>query len=445
MNQLPTDFLIGAATAAHQVEGNNVHSDYWAMEHMKYTSFVEPSLDAVDHYNRFEEDIRLMAEAGLNAYRFSIEWARIEPKEGEFDEHEIAHYRSVLECCRANGIEPIVTMHHFTSPKWLIGKGGWEAQETVDYFARYCKYVAEQLGELMKYVCTINEANMGLQIAAISERYMKQMQAKMQQAAGKAQSESDESGAAGNQEGTVQVGLNMSAMMENMQKQKQENLEIFGTDDPHTFVSARTKEGDILVMKAHQAAKAAMKEVRPELLVGLTLSLHDIQAIEGGEEKAAKEWEEEFTHYLPYLKDDDFFGLQNYTRSIIGADGIQPNPEGARVTQMDYEDYPEALGHVIRKVYGDLKIPIMVTENGIATSDDAQRVTFIQKALSGVEACIADQIPVIGYMYWSLLDNFEWQKGYSMTFGLVEVDRNTQIRKPKPSLEVLGSFTNNKK
>ena len=112
---------------------------------------------------------------------------------------------------------------------------------------------------------------------------------------------------------------------------------------------------------------------------------------------------------------------------------------------MDYEDYPEALGHVIRKVYGDLKIPIMVTENGIATSDDAQRVTFIQKALSGVEACIADQIPVIGYMYWSLLDNFEWQKGYSMTFGLVEVDRNTQIRKPKPSLEVLGSFTNNKK
>ena len=237
----------------------------------------------------------------------------------------------------------------------------------------------------------------------------------------------------------------MSAMMENMQKQKQENLEIFGTDDPHTFVSARTKEGDILVMKAHQAAKAAMKEVRPELLVGLTLSLHDIQAIEGGEEKAAKEWEEEFTHYLPYLKDDDFFGLQNYTRSIIGADGIQPNPEGARVTQMDYEDYPEALGHVIRKVYGDLKIPIMVTENGIATSDDAQRVTFIQKALSGVEACIADQIPVIGYMYWSLLDNFEWQKGYSMTFGLVEVDRNTQIRKPKPSLEVLGSFTNKKK
>ena len=104
------NFIIGAATAAHQVEGNNLYSDYWAQEHMDCTSFSEPSGIACDHYNRYEEDIRLLAEAGLNAYRFSIEWARIEPQPGQFDESETEHYRRVLECCRANGVTPIVTI-----------------------------------------------------------------------------------------------------------------------------------------------------------------------------------------------------------------------------------------------------------------------------------------------------------------------------------------------
>lgn len=121
--KLPEHFLIGAATAAHQVEGNNIHSDLWAMEHMKHTSFSEPSLDAVDHYHRYEEDIKLLADAGLNAYRFSIEWARIEPEEGSFDLNEVEHYRDVIACCKKYGVEPFVTLHHFSSPKWLMSKG----------------------------------------------------------------------------------------------------------------------------------------------------------------------------------------------------------------------------------------------------------------------------------------------------------------------------------
>ncbi len=420
MGKFAKGFLVGAATAAHQVEGNNIHSDYWALEHMKYGNFNEPSLDAVDHYNRYEEDIQMMAAAGLNAYRFSIEWARIEPEQGKFDKKEIEHYRSVLRCCHENGIEPIVTMLHFTSPKWLIENGGWEKEDTIEAFADYCRYVAEELGDEMHYVCTINEANMGLQVAAIAERYKRQMMAKM--------------------EGAAQVGMNFNEMMANMQKQKEENLKVFGTDTPQTFVSARTKEGDILVMRAHQAARKAMKEVKPELKIGLSLSLHDIQAVEGGMERAMKEWEEEFTHYIPYIKEDDFFGLQNYSRSLIGPDGIMPNPAGAKVTQMDYENYPEALEHVIRRVYQEMPIPIMVTENGIATEDDAERVIFIKTALSGVQSCIADKIPVLGYMHWSLMDNFEWQKGYSMKFGLIAVDRTTQTRTAKESLTVLGSY-----
>ncbi|MDY3888046.1 MAG: family 1 glycosylhydrolase [Agathobacter sp.] len=438
MSRFPEGFMVGAATAAHQVEGNNIHSDYWAMEHMKHTSFNEPSMDAVDHYNRYEEDIHLMAEAGLNTYRFSIEWARIEPEEGKFDQSEIEHYRDVLKCCRDNGIEPVVTMMHFTSPVWVIRNGGWENQSTVDAFARYCKYVVSQLGDLMKYVVTINEANMGLQVAAIAERYKRQMMEKMKDKKNK-QKQDD------NMEGTAQVGMNFNTMMKNMFWQGFENKKIFKTRKPQNFVSARTPEGDILVMRAHQAARTAMKETCPHLLIGLSLSLHDIQAVNGGEERAAKEWEEEFTHYLPYIKEDDFFGLQNYTRSVIGPDGIQPVPQGAETTQMDYEFYPQALEHVIRRANEEFKsagkeMPILISENGIATSDDTRRIAFIDEATKGVAACIADGIPVIGYCHWSLMDNFEWQKGFSMTFGLIAVVRDTMKRIPKESLSFLGNL-----
>lgn len=422
MKKFNSDFLLGASTAAHQVEGNNIHSDFWAMEQMQYSSFEEPSLDAVDHYHHFREDIRLMAEAGLNAYRFSVEWARIEPEPGKFDEEEIAHYREVLLCCRENGIEPIVTMHHFSSPKWLIEQGGWEAEETIEKFASYCAYVAEKLGDLMQYVCTINEANMGLQMAAIEERYRKMLQK--------------------HQESNLQVGVSLDKEMfaERIQKQAMENQQVFGTMKPEIFLSSKSKKGDELILKAHQAARTAMKSVRPELKIGLTFSLHDIQALPGGEALAEKEWNNEFLHYLPYLKEDDFFGLQNYTRTLIGKEGTLPVPEDTETTQMGYEFYPQALGHVIQAVYKDLKLPILVTENGIGTADDTRRTAFIEEALKGVASCQEKNIPVIGYLHWSLLDNFEWQKGFSKTFGLIAVDRETQTRYPKESLRYLGTF-----
>lgn len=361
-------FMIGAATAAHQVEGNNIHSDYWLQEHMPHTSFAEPSGEACNHYNRYEEDIKIMAAAGLNAYRFSIEWARVEPEEGRFDPSEIEHYRNVIRCCKENGLEPIVTLLHFTSPAWLIKKGGWEAESTIADFRRYATYVMEQLGGELRCVCTINEANMGLQLAAIARRFQL-----MAQQAAKAQA-----GDAKKAEGTVQVGI--------------------------------------------------------------TLSMHDLQALPGGERFARAAWDEEFRHYLPYIRDDDFLGVQNYTRTQYGPEGQLPAPEGAELTQMDYEFYPEALEHVIRRVAEDFKGDIIVTENGIATADDARRVEFIRRALAGVQNCIADGLPIKGYFYWSLMDNFEWQKGFAMQFGLIAVDRaNGQTRTAKPSLAYLGS------
>lgn len=422
MNQFPENFLLGASTAAHQVEGNNIHSDYWRMERMKSTSFVEPSADAVDHYNRYQEDILLLKNAGLNCYRFSVEWARIEPEEGRFDEAEVEHYRSMIRFCKDNGITPIVTLHHFTSPKWLICKGGWEAESTVEDFRRYCAYIAQTLGKELTYIVTINEANMGLQLAAITKRYMKELLLPKKK----------------DTDGKAQVGINLKQMIANQKIAAAENQEVFGTEKLHTFVSQRTPEGDLLIMRAHVAAREAMKAICPHLKIGLSLSLHDMQPQKGGKRHAAREWQAEFGHYLPYIQDDDFIGVQNYSRSRFGFFGQLDAPKDAEMTQMNYEFYPEALGNVIRAVHKDFRGDILVTENGIATGDDSRRVEFIRRALAGVQACMDDGIPVKGYCHWSLLDNFEWQKGFSMTFGLIGVDRTTQTRYPKQSLFYLG-------
>lgn len=426
MSKFPKGFFLGAATAAHQVEGNNCNSDCWAQEQMPHTTYKEKSGIACDHYNRYAEDIRLMKQAGLNAYRFSIEWARIQPEDGVFDESQIAHYRDVIRCCKENGLEPVVTLFHFSSPVWLIRKGGWEAETVVEDFAKYVAYVIKALGSDLHYVCTINEANMGLQVAAISRRYT-MMAKRAAEAAAKAG-------------GEVQMGLNMQAMMENMKYQAMENMAAFGTAQPHCFNLGGSEHSDLLVMKCHQAAKKIIKEIYPNIQVGLTLSLHDLQPASGSEARAEAAWAEEFTHYLPYIQDDDFLGVQNYTRTLVGAEEDLPVPDGAERTQMGYEYYPEALEHVIRKVHKDFHGNLMVTENGVSCDDDTRRVNFINVATDGVAHCIADGIPVKGYFYWSLMDNFEWQMGYKMTFGLIAVDRNTLERKPKDSLYHLGSL-----
>lgn len=426
MKQFEKGFFIGAATAAHQVEGNNTNSDCWAQEQMPHTTYKDKSGIACDHYNRYEEDIKLMKSAGLNAYRFSIEWARIQPEDGVFDDEQIEHYRNVIRCCREHGIEPVVTLFHFSSPVWIIRKGGWEAETVVEDFEKYVSYVIKALGSEIKYVCTINEANMGLQVAAISRRYT-MMAKKAAAAAGKPDG------------GEVQMGLNMQAMMENLKFQAMENTEVFGTPQPHCFNLGGSEHSDLLTMKAHQAAKKVIHDLYPDIQVGLTLSLHDMQPVEGGEARAEAAWAEEFTHYLPFIQDDDFLGVQNYTRTLVGAEEDLPVPDGAERTQMGYEYYPQALEHVIRAVAKDFHGNIMVTENGVSCDDDSRRVNFIQIALDGVARCLADGIPVKGYFYWSLMDNFEWQMGYRMQFGLIAVDRTTQKRTPKPSLAYLGS------
>lgn len=414
-------FLVGAATAAHQVEGNNVHSDYWLMEHLKHSDFVEPSGAAVDHYNRYEEDIRLLAEAGCNAYRFGIEWARIEPQEGVFCEKELEHYRQVLLCCRAHDVTPVVTLMHFSSPAWLIKRGGWAKPYVVDAFARYAKMVAQELGPLMPYVCTINEANMGLQLHKITADMLQSAKRK---------------------EGSVQVGQNMGLDLKAILLGMLEKGKVFGCSPfgVNTFLMPRSEKKERIVMAAHRAAAGAIRQASPTSKVGLTLSLFDYQALDDGAQRADQLWYEDFGWYLPYIQQDDFLGVQNYSRKLVDHSGaLAPAPD-APVTQMGYEDYPSSIGNVLRRAAKSFPGELLVTENGIATDDDARRCAFLQEAFESVRAAQQDGVKVSGYLHWSLLDNFEWQAGYSKTFGLIAVDRQTQKRRPKPSLTVLSQL-----
>lgn len=160
----PEGFMWGTAGAAHQIEGGNVNCDSWVLEHVPSTPFAEPSGDACDSYHRYPDDIALIAELGFNTYRFSIEWARIEPEEGEFSIAALEHYRRMLIACHEHGLTPIVTYHHFTSPRWFAAKGGWENLDNAPLFARYCERATAHLGDLIGAACTINEPNVGLLI-----------------------------------------------------------------------------------------------------------------------------------------------------------------------------------------------------------------------------------------------------------------------------------------
>lgn len=242
----------------------------------------------------------------------------------------------------------------------------------------------------------------------------------------------------------LQVGVNMP-LGEEQRLQMKEAAEAFGlkeNEQANTFLSQRTQKGDQIIIEAHKAARSVIRSKHKGIKVGMTLSLHDLQLGDASEEAKKlieKAWYDEFLHYLPTIKEDDFFGVQNYTREIFTREGVQSAPEGSKLTEMGYENYPQALANVVRKVSDVFNKDIYITENGIATSDDRERVSFIDTALAGVSDLIQEGVPVKGYFHWSLMDNFEWQKGFAMKFGLIEIDRSTQTRKPKPSLYHLGN------
>lgn len=397
----PSTFLWGTATAAHQVEGSNVYNDNWVMEHVPGSPNVESSGDACDHYHLYRDDIVLLANLGFTLYRFSLEWSRIEPEEGEFSVAQLDHYRRMLATCHEYGITPMVTFHHFTSPRWLAASGGWEAQDTPEKFARFCERVVNHMGDLMPFACTLNEVNIGPLIGAMMGKPMSSARQE-----------------AWFEEAARRVGSDASTFT--------------------PFLYADPIRGRETIMAAHRRAVEVVKAGTKDCKVGVTLAMQDIQAGPGGEEMAARMRHELLDVYLEKTKGDDFIGVQTYSRQRFGPDGPLGPEEGVERTQMEYEFWPEALEATIRYAHAATGLPAIVTENGLSTTDDTRRIAYIERALHGVAACMRAGIDVRGYTYWSAMDNFEWASGYRPTFGLIAVNRQTQERTVKPSARWLG-------
>jgi Beta-glucosidase/6-phospho-beta-glucosidase/beta-galactosidase len=387
----PKGFRWGAATAAHQVEGNNVNSDAWLLEHLPRSPFLQPSGDACDHYHLFEDDIALVARLGLNTYRFSVEWARIEPSPGQFSMAELRHYGRMLDCCKRHGLTTVVTLHHFTSPLWFAKHGGFENPEAPQALARYAAKVVEVLGDRIDWLCTINEAN----------------------------------GPAGSLPPAKLMAQAAAAA---------------GSERFSYFQHAGTPEALQIIRDCHVAMCHAIAAVRPGLQTGYTLALPDLQDAPGESGFAEEVRQRTQAPFLELARNDAFVGVQTYTRDLYGSKGRLAAPRDKPLTQTYWEYYPQALGNTVRYAAQYARVPVFVTENGIASADDARRVSYIDEALVSLAASIKSGIDVRGYLYWSLLDNFEWFFGYKPQFGLIAVDRSNQKRTVKPSALHLGQI-----
>ncbi len=387
------DFLWGASTAAHQIEGGNVNSDYWVLEHLPGTYFREPSGDACDSWNRWREDLDLVRGAGLNAYRFSLEWARIEPEPGEFSTAALAHYRTICLEARARGIEPIVTFHHFTSPRWVAGRGGWENPATAEAFARFAGRAARALAGSFGWACTLNEPN-----AQVTSKVLQR------------------------QPWAIEPGLRAAA------------AKRIGAGTWHSYFLGDSFKVRDVCLAAHARGRDAIKAAAPGVRVGVTLALQELVAGPGGEALYDRLFAEARAPFYAAAAGDDFIGVQTYNRFVIGPDGYLPPPAAGMHDMFGLPTPPTALAATVREAHAHTQVPVLVTENGLNTADDAQRIVHLRASLAGLRGAMADGVPVDGYCHWSLLDNFEWSSGYVPRFGLVAVDRATFARTPKPSL-----------
>ena len=399
-------FLWGASTAAHQVEGGNFNDwtewekeeaanlaekakTFWLFNDEQRERFPEMfeaenyvSGRASDHYNRFHEDIGIMGELGLRAYRFSIEWSRVEPKRGEFDAKEIEHYRSVIANLKESGIEPVVCLYHFSNPLWVRDMGGWGNGEVAEAFGKFAGKMGKEFGDEMKYWIPLNEPVMYAHMSAF------------------------------------RVGPWM--------------------DWPYTLSGLG---GWLKICKnfvrGHKLAHKAIKEVSPDANVGVAKAYTHFEVRNKNPMSyfvalvSHKMHNERFVKKV--LGELDFVGLNYYTRSGIKAGFSNPRSwfnrnEDKVVSDVGWEVHPDSLYHSLKGVSKFGK-PIYVTENGIADAKDAKRAEFIRGHVEAMERAIGDGVDLRGYFHWSLLDNFEWSNGFWPRFGLIEVDYGNDCKR----------------
>ncbi|GAA5036044.1 family 1 glycosylhydrolase [Microbacterium fluvii] len=400
----PPGFLWGVATAGHQVEGGDTASDTSFLEQVAPTVFQQPSGDACRSWELWQTDLDLAAGLGLNAFRFSVEWARIEPVPGEFSEDALDHYAAVVDGCCARGLAPVITLSHFTSPHWFAMRGAWLDPEAPELFARFTRRVIERLGGSIRAVVTFNEPNLPEMLTWSGlPPFVAELERATLEAAGRA------AGVERYRTGNVMIPEDFPGMREGM-------------------------------TRAHLAAKQVIAELRPDLEVGLSISMADDVALPGGEALRDRKRAEAYDYWLRLAADDDFIGVQNYERLVYGPDGLVRPAAGTALNEMGSAVEPQSLRGAVEYAYAVSGVPVFVTEHGVSTDDDTLRAGLLEPALEGLAAAMAGGVPVLGYCHWTLMDNFEWIFGYTRQLGLFSVDRGSFARIPKPSAAVYAEL-----
>ena len=413
--RFPPDFRWGTATAAHQVEGQLTNNDWSVWErvpgHIK--DGTDSSRSCGWWAGRYAEDFDLAQSMGQNALRLSIEWSRVEPREGEWDSTALAHYRDMLTALRARGMEPMVTLFHFTCPLWLANKGGWTDERTVSYFERFATKVVETLGDLADLWCTINEPNVyGVQ------SYL---------------------------------------------------LGIWPPQNHNIGITFRVIRNQLL---AHALAYHAIHRLQPHARVGLAQHLRifdPFRPTSALDRWAALLQDRLFNEMVlappadgilhlpmglntrtPQLADSqDFIGLNYYYRDMVSFDIAQPGSLFGRRFPMPGSEfsmegwgevYPEGLYRLLKRLqrYGK---PIYITEMGVPDNDDSKRPRMLLTHLAALHRAMEEGVPVKGVYFWSLVDNFEWAEGFSARFGLIDLDLATGQRTVKQSGTLYGEIS----
>ncbi|MBM3256214.1 MAG: glycoside hydrolase family 1 protein [Candidatus Moranbacteria bacterium] len=437
----PQGFYWGSSTSAHQVEGGNFNDwTEWEKKNAgrlareakvkwqgwqikKFPEMFRPenyiSGNACDHYNRYEEDFDIARSLGHNAHRFSIEWSRIEPKEGEFNEEEIDHYRKVIKALKKRGLEPFVTLWHWTNPLWIRDMGGWENKKTVEYFSRYVGKIASKLGKEVKFWITINEPTVYLSKSYLVGAWPPQKRSFL----------SFNRACKNLAKAHVRAYKTIHGICPNAKAGFANNLSFI--EPRHWYCLA-----DWLVAKIY-------KYFSFEKIYKLTNRYHDFIALQYYFHDTIC-----FYNILLSLLSSPRRRGSRYSESTHPVPGSPRQSTGQasagmttnlyeigneqRITDLNWEIYPEGIYHILKDLRKYDK-PIYITENGLADKDDKSRKKFIEENLFWVHKAIAEGVDVRGYFYWSLLDNFEWDKGFWPRFGLVSVDRKTQKRTVRKS------------
>lgn len=375
--------MYGAATSAHQVEGNNVHSDWWAWE--QHAPNFPKSGQAADHWNRYKEDFALAKSLGHTAHRISIEWSRIEPSPGKWNRQAMNHYRDVLQELRRLGLATFVTLHHFTNPQWLVEQGAWENPRTPELFDRYVRYVAQHLAGLVDVWITINEP-----MVYATQSYWQAM----------------------------------------------------WPPGKHSFSSMMRVVR--YMARAHRIAYRTLQNVTPGIPVGFAKHLvayvpEHIGQLDDRLAARLEDWW--FNHRFFSLTRGtyDFIGVNYYFTRKLRVHVFPPMfrklPWSGKTTDQGWPIAPHGLTHVLLELKRYNK-PIYVTENGLADAVDSRRADYLRDHLRAVEKAQAQGVDVRGYLHWSLLDNFEWADGFEARFGLIEVNYKTMERNIRPSAYV---------